>query len=72
MFTKKWFKDTLERSAKTFVEAFLILMIASGTLSVDISSAKSAALSAGAAGISVIISALSSLRGDPGSASIVI
>lgn len=71
MFTRVWAKDMAERSVKTFAEVFLALIVAGGTLAVDMPTIKAAALSAAAAAISVVVSALSLLRGSPDSASLV-
>ena len=70
MFNRWFLKDAAERAVKTFLEVFLSLVVIGGSLSLDVSTAKSAALAAAGAAISVVVSMLSSLRGDSKSASV--
>lgn len=65
----KFFFDLLERAFFTYVEAFLGLLIATGTDVVDLSKAKVAAVAAIPAGLAVVKAGLSSMVGRPGTAS---
>lgn len=70
-----WVKDTAERAVKTFVQVFILQLVAAGWFSVDgivdISTPKRAGLAALGAGLSVLSSALSKLVGNKESASLV-
>lgn len=72
---KPWLYDTAERAAKTFLQVFVLTLIASGWFTtegiVDLSIVQKAALAAGGAGLSVISSALSKIKGPPSTASFV-
>lgn len=72
---KAWARDTLERAGKTFVQVFVLQLIASGWFTVDgmmdISTPKKALIAAGGAGLSVLSSALSVFVGPHADASIV-
>lgn len=69
MFSKRWLIDTAERTAATFCEVFVAGLVAGGTL--DLSTARSAALAAVAAALAVIKSALATRSGSSDSASLV-
>lgn len=72
---KPWALDTGERAGKTFVQIFVLQLIASGWFTVegiiDFSILEKAGFAGGAAALSVISSALSKLFGSPDSASLV-
>lgn len=70
-----WVKDTAERAVKTFIQFFLVQLVAANFFSVsglqDMSLIKQVAISAAGAGLSVISSAISTKFGVEGSASAV-
>jgi uncharacterized membrane protein HdeD (DUF308 family) len=72
---KPWAIDTGERSVKTFIQVFVLQLVAAGWFTmegiIDYSIPQKAALAAGGAGLSIISSALSKLFGSPDSASMV-
>lgn len=71
-----WVKDTAERAAKTFVQVFVLQLVAAGWFSVegiiDVSTPKRAGLAALGAGLSVLSSALSKAFGNKEDASLVV
>lgn len=71
MFSKTFVIDLAERVIFTFAEAFLAVLVASGTGFVNIDTVKGAAIAGGAAVLSVLKGIASSLKGDPESASAV-
>lgn len=71
MFTRTWFKDTVERVAATFVEAFAGLWVLQGaTDSFNLDFAKKAAAAGVIAAAAVLKAALASRLGDKDSAAI--
>ena len=70
-FTKTWFKDTSERVAATFVEAFAGLWVLQGaTDSFNLDFAKKAAAAGVIVAAAVLKAALASKLGDKDSASL--
>jgi hypothetical protein len=68
--TPKLFADIAERAVLTYVEAFLGLLLASGTTNViTLSALESAAVAAIPAGLAVVKGAVGSLLGRTGTAS---
>ncbi|MEV0735423.1 hypothetical protein AB0I51_05535 [Streptomyces sp. NPDC050549] len=68
--TRKLLADIAERSVLTYVEAFLALLLASGTTDiVNLSTLESAAIAAIPAGLAVAKGAVGSLLGRSGTAS---
>lgn len=71
-----WAKDTGERAVKTFVQVFVLQLLAAGWFTVDgivdFSTPKRAVIAAGGAALSIVSSALSKLVGSPNSASAVV
>lgn len=68
--TPKLLVDIVERAALTYVEAFLGLLLAAGTINiVDLSTLQSAGIAAIPAGLAVIKGAIGTLLGRPGTAS---
>ena len=68
--TPKLLADIAERAVLTYVEAFLGLLLASGTTNVvNLSALESAAIAAIPAGLAVVKGAVGSLLGRPGTAS---
>lgn len=53
---RQWLRDTIERTAATFVQAFIAAWLASGTL--DISTAQAAAVAGIAAALAVVKAAV--------------
>ncbi|WP_280420652.1 holin [Nocardia carnea] len=71
MFTKKFWQDTAERATKTFVQAAIPIVTVSTFLDPDWGSiASGVGLAAVAAGMSVLTSIGSTLRGDSESPSL--
>lgn len=71
MFSNKWLKDTAERVAATFVEAFVgLVALQSATSSFDYSFAKKAAASGVIAAAAVLKAAVASQLGDKDSAAL--
>lgn len=72
---KLWAQDTAERATKTFIQVFVLQLIASGWFTMeginDYSIVKKAALAAGAAALSLITSAFSKMFGSPETASLI-
>jgi hypothetical protein len=72
---KPWLVDTAERAGKTFLQVFVLQLIASGWFTVegiiDWSILQKATFAAAGAGLSVISSALSKIKGPPSTASLV-
>lgn len=72
---KPWLIDTAERAGKTFVQVFVLQLIASGWFTVegviDWSLLQKAAFAGAGAGLSVISSAASKIKGPPSTASLV-
>ncbi|WP_425245375.1 hypothetical protein [Streptomyces sp. NEAU-NA10] len=68
--TPKLLADIAERAVLTYVEAFLALLLASGTTNVvSLSALQSAAIAAIPAGLAVVKGAVGSLLGRAGTAS---
>lgn len=66
----RWLRDTAERVVATYVEAFITLLVASWTPTVDLSIWQAAAWSALPAALSALKSAVATLRGSVDSASL--
>lgn len=64
---RKFLLDLVERTAATYLETFVGLLLVGGV--VDLSTAKAAAVAAVPAGLAVVKSALSAFVGRPGTAS---
>lgn len=62
-------RDLLERAARTFVQAFLAALFIAGPVA-DLSTARTAAMAAFAAGISAVFSLVATMFGVRGSASL--
>ncbi len=71
MFSKTLLKDIAERAIFTFLEAFLVVLVASGAGFLDVHVAKNAAIAGMTAVFSVLLGFIRSLKGDPESASAV-
>lgn len=72
---KPWLLDTAERASKTFLQIFVLQLIASGWFTVegiiDWSILQKAVFAAAGAALSVISSAASKIKGPPSTASFV-
>ena len=58
MFNSTWLRDTFERTASTYIQTLLGLVLAAGVTSWDVSTLKAAALAAVPAALAVIKAAL--------------
>lgn len=58
MFTRVWFKDTLERTVSTWCQSFLGIVIAAGVSDLDIGTLQAAAVSALPAALAVLKAAI--------------
>lgn len=74
LWSKTFWLDAAERMGKTFLQVFILQLIASGWFSVDgiqdISTAKRALIAAGGSVLSLLSSLLSTTVGNPESASL--
>jgi len=61
---KQWLIDTAERTASTFVQVFIGLMLASGTDWLNLSAIRAAGIGAGVAALTVVKSAIASRFAD--------
>jgi hypothetical protein len=68
--TRAWLIDAAERIAATFVEAFMAIIIAAGTTSVNMSTVKAAAVAGFTAVLSFVKTLAASRVSDPQSASL--
>lgn len=66
MFNKTWLLDTLERTFRTFLQAFIGMMIASGLVDFSVPAVKAATAAGVASAGAVVLAALSALNGSPG------
>lgn len=66
----KWFRDTVERTLATYLEAFLGLLLVDWSGHINLSTFQTAVIAAVPAGLAVLKAALSTLKGDPTSASL--
>jgi hypothetical protein len=74
MTTRRFWIDLLERTLRTYLQAFLGLVVASGFAVdgvVDLSLLTKAGIAAIPAGIAVLMSGLARFKGDPATASLV-
>ena len=60
----KWLKDTLERAAFTFAEAFIALVLAAGTDWLNLSTIRAAGIGALAAALAVVKAAIATRTPD--------
>ena len=69
--TKSFLRDACERVIATYIQAFLGLLLAGWSTSVDISTVQAAAVAAIPAALAVVMTMVARFVGDPESASLV-